>query len=290
MLQVLLFYCFIVVLVSLNILQFFTNKKYLKDNMKMEEELFHFQKIESLFSISSGVVHDVNNFLVPIISYSEILLDSFENGDERKYFLEQIYYAGRNTKELVNQFLLCLKNRKVVYRSISLNKSVEKFECILRNVLSENIDLNIHLSHGLDPIFADRNQMYQILMNLIINAKDSMPNGGTLSLETNQQYIKIKPKNPLLKNISEDVKAGVFNVLKVSDTGSGIEKENINKIFSPFYSTKGEKGTGLGLSTVIRIVKNHKGFLNVESEPGRGSTFSIYFPICSADQKIEIIN
>jgi signal transduction histidine kinase/CheY-like chemotaxis protein len=232
------------------------------------------QKAEAVGRLAGGIAHDLNNLLSPIIGYGELLLDDFGPYDERRESIHQIVKAGFGARDLVRQLLAFSRKQTLEYKLLNLNDIVMEFEKLLRRTIREDIDLNIVTISDIPTIKADIGQIEQVIMNLCVNAQDAMPQGGKLTLETalvelDANYTAHHP----------DTEPGQYAMLKVSDTGFGMDTETREHIFEPFYSTKGEGGTGLGLATVYGIVKQHGGSIRVESESGRGTAFNVYLPV-----------
>ena len=194
-------------------------------------------------------------------------------GDERREFAVEITNAGFRARDLVRQLLTFSRKQVITLKPIDMNQVVTGIEKLLLRTIPEDIRLEKHLAREIRPVLADIGQIEQIMMNLAVNAADAMPDGGALTIETglaslDDEYPKRHP----------GVVPGQYVMLSVSDTGSGMDDETLDRLFEPFFSTKGEKGTGLGLATVYGIVKQHNGNIYVYSEPEMGTTFKIYLP------------
>ena len=250
-------------------------KRMEQKNNDLEAQLHQAQKMESVGRLAGGVAHDFNNLLSVIIGYSELMAVTVPEGHPNKTSLDEIHHAGLRAKGLTRQLLAFARKQVLEVKMLDLNEVIKGFESIIRRLIDEDIRLGIKLAPDSLPIYADNTQLEQILMNLVVNAKDAMPNGGLLLIETNcveigDEYAEKKPY----------VIPGTYAMLAVSDTGVGMDKQTIDKIFEPFFTTKGkEEGTGLGLSTVYGIVKQHNGNIWAYSEPGQGTTFKIYLPL-----------
>lgn len=240
---------------------------------KLEAQLKQVQKLEAVGRLAGGVAHDLNNLLTPILGYSDLLAIDKNISGHTKAKLAQISKAATGARDLVKQLLAFSRKQVLEYQPIYLNTIVENFDSLIRRTIRENIEIRVSTSSDLKPVMADCGQIEQVLMNLIVNASDAMPNGGKLSIET-----KMTELDEIYTATHPDVTPGTYVMLGISDTGEGIDEENLSKIFEPFFSTKGDQGTGLGLATIYGIVKQHKGSVWVYSEPGMGTNFKIYLP------------
>jgi two-component system, cell cycle sensor histidine kinase and response regulator CckA len=252
-----------------------TRQKQAEEALRQSEEQFRqSQKMEAIGRMAGGIAHDFNNLLTAITGYSELLLQSPELEDRVRGNLEEIRKAAARAAGLTHQ-LLAFSRRQVLRPIVlDLNMLVANVHKMLRRVIGEDIELVTVLGTGLGWVKADPGQLEQVLMNLVVNARDAMPNGGTLTLETgnkelDQEYAKTHlPTRP-----------GSYVMLAITDTGVGMDSKTLARIFEPFFTTKEQgKGTGLGLSTVYGIVKQSDGFIWAYSEPGRGTSFKVYLP------------
>jgi PAS domain S-box-containing protein len=245
-----------------------------KDRAKLEEQLRQAQKMESVGRLAGGVAHDFNNLLTVINGYSELLLKALRQEDPARANVEQIRMAGERAANLTQQLLAFSRKQIIQPIPLSLNTVVTDAEKLLRRVVGEDIELVTRLTPAIWPIMADPSQIHQVLMNLAVNARDAMPKGGKLAIETDmiESTAEDTARNP-------DAAPGSYAVLAVSDTGFGMDEDTLKNIFEPFFTTKEKgKGTGLGLSTVYGIVRQGGGWISVVSKPGVGSTFKIYLP------------
>jgi two-component system cell cycle sensor histidine kinase/response regulator CckA len=256
------------------------------NEVKLEEQFLQAQKMDALGKLAGGIAHDFNNLLVPIIGFSELGMNKIKPEDQFYANFEQIHDAGIQASNLTRQILAFCRKQVLELKTIDLNKVIEQFKKMLRRIISENIELKTIQDPSLDLIRADPSQIEQVLINLVINARDAMPGGGFLTIETNNVVLD---ENYVQKYL--DVTPGAYVLLTVSDTGIGMDAATRAHIFEPFFSTKPMgKGTGLGLATVFGIVKQHNGHVWVYSEPGHGASFKIYFPrIVSRKQETEPI-
>jgi PAS domain S-box-containing protein len=238
------------------------------ERRKLEEQYRQAQKMEAFGQLAGGIAHDFNNLLCIINGEGELLAEGLAPGDPRHESVLAIQEAGKRAAALTAQLLSFSRKTIVEPRVLDLNDVVERHGKLLRRVLGEDIELTIVLGEGLGPVKVDPGQIEQVLMNLAVNARDSMPKGGRLHIETGRG------------DGARDAEGRPTSVsLLVSDTGSGMSPEIQAKIFEPFFTAKAVgKGTGLGLATVYGIVTSYKGTVSVESEPGRGTTFTVVLP------------
>jgi PAS domain S-box-containing protein len=246
-----------------------------KERSGLEKQLFQSQKLESIGRLAGGVAHDLNNLLTPILGYSEILVNKLAPEDARRQNLKVMHDAALKARDLIRQLLAFSSSQALEFRMFDLNAVVRGFEPLLRRTIRANVGISYHFDEKELSMIGDAGQIEQIIMNLAINADDSMPSGGKLMIETRETVVEAG-KEPLF----EGVPAGRYVVLSVSDNGDGMDGETMSQMFEPFFTTKPiGKGTGLGLSTVYGIVKQHGGYIKVSSEPGNGACFRIYFPL-----------
>jgi two-component system, cell cycle sensor histidine kinase and response regulator CckA len=245
---------------------------------KAEHQLRHAQKMEAVGRLAGSVAHDFNNQLSVILGYGISVLGEIKDMDPIREDVSEIVRAGERASELTQQLLAFSRQQVLAPRVLDLNASVRDCEKLLRRLLGEDVELVVRLSRDLCKVLADPGQVEQVIMNLVINARDAMPDGGKLTIET---------ANVVLEEsyVAEHFGAasGPHVLLAISDTGQGMDRETQSRIFEPFFTTKElGKGTGLGLSTVFGIVKQSGGNVWVYSEPGQGSTFKVYLPVTTA--------
>jgi PAS domain S-box-containing protein len=244
------------------------------ERKQMEEQLRHSQKMEAIGQLAGGVAHDFNNILTAIYGHCSVLQMKIGKDAPFRSDIDQIYAAAERAANLTRSLLAFSRKQIMSPKTVNLNEVVSNVGKLLTRIIGEDIELKIVLSANPLNIFGDRGQVEQVLMNLAANARDAMPNGGILTIETELQAID----ESFIHAYGYGV-AGQYAVISVSDTGKGMNAETSNKIFEPFFTTKEVgKGTGLGLSIVYGVVKQHNGYINVYSEPDKGTVFRIYFP------------
>jgi len=249
-------------------------KKAESDKDKLQTQLVQAQKMEAVGRLAGGVAHDLNNMLSPIIGYSELLQEDLAEDEAKKVVVNEILSAGFRARDLVRQLLAFSRKQTLEFKPVSLNTVIENFEKLLRRTITEDIDIHIALSDDVRTVMADVGQVEQVIMNLAVNAADAMKSGGRLTIETAMVHL-----DEQYAASHTDVQPGRYVMLAVSDNGCGMSEETLQRIFDPFFSTKGEMGTGLGLATVYGIVKQHGGNIWVYSEVDKGTTFKIYLPV-----------
>ncbi len=258
-----------------NISHYIAFKIEITERKKLEEEFRQSQKMEAIGRLAGGVAHDFNNLLTVIIGYSELMLAQISEKDPLYNRIKQIDKAGRRAESLTRQLLAFSRKQILQPKVLNLNQMIGDMEKMLRRLIGEHIELQTVLSDDLGNIKADPGQIEQVIMNLSINARDAMPEGGDLTIATDEfSYTKEN-----FEEEWEEMPFGSYIRLNISDTGIGMDEDVKSQIFEPFFTTKEKgKGTGLGLSTVYGIIKQSKGYIFVSSEKGRGTTFQLFFP------------
>jgi two-component system cell cycle sensor histidine kinase/response regulator CckA len=243
---------------------------------RLEQQLRQSQKMESVGLLAGGVAHDFNNLLTVILGCTDELMDQVVRDDPSRGLLSEVDQAGRRAAELTRQLLAFSRQQVLQPRVVDLNEIVLGVTNMLRRMLGERVELVWRPGQTVDRVFADPGQLEQIIVNLAVNARDAMPEGGQLLLES---YSRSSVPADLQ---SKDLEPRGYVVLAVHDTGVGMDDVTRERIFEPFFTTKGELGTGLGLSTVYGIVKQSGGQVTVVSQPGHGTTFEVYLPAAAA--------
>ena len=268
-----------------NIVSFVAVKRDVTRMVSLEKQVRTTQKMETVGTLAGGIAHDFNNMLTVILGYGEMLKLRIANDPKAVSDLDEILRGAERASVLTRQLLTFARRQVVEPVHLDLNEVIADLVNLLRKVTRENIGIKTFPAENPVMIRADRGQVEQVVMNLCLNARDAMPSGGQLIIETGvtsleEGYLKQYPH----------MKAGRYAVLSVSDTGIGMDEKTRERIFEPFFTTKGpEKGTGLGLAMVYGIVKQHSGFIHVYSEPGKGTTFRVYFPEVDAPADAKVV-
>jgi two-component system cell cycle sensor histidine kinase/response regulator CckA len=243
------------------------NREKLKEK---EQQFLQAQKMEVVGKLAGGIAHDFNNILAVILLYCDSVLERVPHDEITFKDVNQIKTAGEKAAGLTRQLLAFSKQQTLKPRIVSINPIILNLQSMLTRILGESIVFKSELSPQMVPTKIDPGHFEQVVMNLVINARDAMPSGGNLTLQTKVVEIPV----------GETIPQGTYARLSVIDSGVGIEKTNLSKIFEPFFTTKGHRGTGLGLSTVQGIILQSGGHITVDSLPGKGTTFHIYLPLC----------
>ena len=248
----------------------------------LEAQFVQSQKMQAIGQLAGGVAHDFNNLLTAISGHCDLLLLHHDKGDSDYADLVQISQNANRAAALVGQLLAFSRKQTLQLERLDLRDTLGDLTHLLNRLVGERVQLTLSHDPGLMPVRADRRQMEQVMMNLVVNARDAMPNGGEIRIETRCEYLEQE-----LTRDSVTVTGGQYVVVSVSDVGKGIPKDQLNRIFEPFFTTKrtGE-GTGLGLSMVYGIVKQTGGFIFADSVEGEGATFSLYFPADDGDEDL----
>ncbi|MGB3637564.1 MAG: ATP-binding protein [Rivularia sp. (in: cyanobacteria)] len=253
------------------------------EKKQLEAQVFHLQRLESLGMLASGIAHDINNILTPVLGIADILKHSFPGADVETHNLLDILQTNvKNGAELVKQVLSYSRGTPGRRTEIQVEQLISEVKDFALSTFPKSIKIHTHIPTNLGLISGDFTQLHQVLMNLCINARDAMPEGGTLSISVgnmflDENYVRICP----------NAKTGAYIEITVMDMGNGIHPEIVDQIFEPFFTTKLDGGTGLGLSIVKTIVENHGGFINLYSKPGEGTEFKIYLPALQQEPDIQ---
>jgi len=255
-------------------MNFVAVKRDITEQLALSRQLLQAQKMEAIGTLAGGIAHDFNNLLQVTLGYSELLLAEKREDDPEYADLSKILQSARSGAELVQRLLTFSRKVEPKPVPLNLNRRILQVEKLLRRTIPKMIHIQLDLSDDLADINADPTQMEQVLMNLAVNARDAMPDGGKLAISTrnvslDEEYCRVRA----------GAKPGEYVLLTVSDTGYGMDKATIDHIFEPFYTTKElGRGTGLGLAMVYGIVKQHGGYISCYSEVEHGTTFNVYFP------------
>ncbi len=243
------------------------------EKKKLEEQLRQAQKMESVGTLASGVAHDFNNLLAIIIGYTSFLQRNSDDAEKRSKYVSEIAKAAERGAALVKHLLTFARKTEPTLSSLNVNMMIEDLCKFVRETFPKTITFSLNLDANIPLIAGDSSQFHQALLNLVVNARDAMEQGGNISFSTKLvSGIEIQDRFP-------GIRSEKYVCILVSDTGSGMDEKTRSRIFEPFFTTKEvRKGTGLGLSVVYDVIKNHSGFIEVGSEEGKGTTFSMYFP------------
>jgi two-component system cell cycle sensor histidine kinase/response regulator CckA len=254
------------------------------DRRALEQQLQQAQKFEAFGQLAGGIAHDFNNVVGAILGWAELGEEQAASGNSTlESYFKKIHYQCDRVTALIQQLLAFARRQILEPRSLSLNQTVHDVLNLLDKVIGKDIEIKTVLADDLSAVRADPTQIEQVLMNLCINSRDAMPKGGRVTIETHNAAFSEEDCRR-----TAGLQPGCFAELRVSDTGSGMDAAVRERIFEPFFTTKATgKGTGLGLATVYGIVKQHNGFIQVESELGKGSTFRVFLPVNEAPEERE---
>jgi two-component system cell cycle sensor histidine kinase/response regulator CckA len=254
-----------------------------QERAEMQAQLLQAQKMEAVGTLAGGIAHDFNNLLATIQGYSELAMRKTEERDALYEDLKQINDAGSSATDLTRQLLLFSRQQPMHVSNLDLNKVVRHMIRMLGRLIGEDIRISTALAPDLGSIKGDRGNLEQVIMNLVLNARDAMPDGGEITLAT--ENLLFTDRQGMMDGASA---SGRYVRLSVADDGTGMDEATVQRIFEPFFTTKGAgRGTGLGLSVVYGIVKQHGGWIKVQSRPGDGSTFHVYFEAAPQDSEPE---
>lgn len=253
-----------------------TERKLLEtERDELQEHLRQSQKLEAIGSLAGGVAHDFNNLLTPIIVYAEMIEQKFSDNESFKSKAQSITKAALSAKQLTSQLLSFSRKQVLEMKPCNMNEVISSFLDILRRTIRENIIIDVKLAPQNLCVMADKDQLVQIVLNLIVNAQDAITGNGTVAIETSEVMMDNE-----IARIHPGMVPGRYVQLVVTDNGCGMDDETLSHIFEPFYTTKlSGHGTGLGLATVYGIIKQHDGFIGVTSRPGYGTAFKLYLPL-----------
>ncbi|MEW6221098.1 MAG: response regulator [Thermodesulfobacteriota bacterium] len=251
-------------------------KRLAAERAQFEEQYRQSQKMEAMGTLAGGIAHDLNNLLSPIMGFAELALLKVDNKKSVRSHLEMVIASTRRAAELVRQILVFSRKEVMVTKPLDPGAVVAGFLKMLRRLLREDIELLVEQAPGLWPVVGDAGQLEQVLLNLVVNARDALPGGGTITIRI--ENVTLAGPSALV-DVSGTAFHGEHVLLSVADNGVGIPAETLGRIFEPFFTTKGQgQGTGLGLATVFGIIRQHGGHIRVETAVGQGTTFRIYLP------------
>lgn len=254
-------------------------KKVDEEKQMLQQQLFQSQKLEALGTLAGGIAHDFNNLLASILGYASLAKVDIPEGDPVHQYVAIIETASLRASELSEQLLAFAKGGKYDPKANDVNSIVREVAALLSRTLDKNITMELRCGDNVGPALCDAGQVQQAILNICINGRDAMPQGGTLTIKTENVHLNVKDVQFYI-----DVPPGEYVLVSVSDTGIGMDRETREHIFDPFFTTK-RKGTGLGLSLVYGIIKKHNGFIQVQSRPGKGSRFLVYLPACAGPDR-----
>ena len=244
----------------------------LREQRQLEEQLRQAQRLESVGQLAGGVAHNFNNALAAIIGYSELITRELDDTHPVLPDVRKVLAVAEQSASLTRQLMTFSREERVTPTVFSLNEAIQASTALLEPLMGDHIQFQTQLDPALRPVRADRPQLEQVIMNLALNARDAMPTGGTLTLATTDVTVTEEQAR-----LHPDARRGAYSKLSVTDTGMGMARDTLARIFEPFFTTKEQgQGVGLGLSTVHGAVKQSDGFVTVESELGRGTTFDLY--------------
>jgi len=246
-----------------------------RERRRLETQVNQLRRFEAIGRLAGGIAHDFNNVLGSILGWAELGQADLPDGHRARQRFDKIRAQADRAAALTRQLLAFARRQVLEPQNLDINSLVSESVSLMGKVLGEHVEIELRLTEGLEPAWADASQVEQIVMNLCINARDAMPQGGTLSISTQMAEVK-----PGAEEFRSYFRPGRYIKLTIADTGTGMDAQTLEHIFEPFFTTKEVgKGTGLGLATVYGIVKQHNGIIDVESELGSGSRFHVYLPV-----------
>ncbi|WP_346291374.1 hybrid sensor histidine kinase/response regulator [Sphaerothrix gracilis] len=257
------------------------------DKKQLETQFYRAQRLESLGTLAGGIAHDLNNMLTPILGIAKLLPHLIPDIDQKtSEFLEILTHSTERGAELVKQVLTFARGIEGQYQMIPVENLISEVNQLIEHTFPKSVEISASVADDLWMVTGDTTHLHQVLMNLCVNARDAMPDGGQLSLTAKNVWVE-----PNLTQGHPEAQAGPHVMITVQDTGTGISPQILDRVFEPFFTTKGAgQGTGLGLSTVIGILKSHKGFIQVASQSGQGTQFKIYLPAVNAEAGQSLVN
>ena len=250
-----------------------------EEKKRLEEQLWHAQKMEAVGTLAGGIAHDFNNILTAIIGYGNLLQMEIYENDSARSEVEQILASAERAANLTRSLLAFSRKQLIQSQPITLNENIKDVEKLLTRLIREDIEIKLRLSSEDLIVMADPGQLEQVLMNFATNARDAMPGGGVLTITTESVELKRE-----FFSAHGPEKPGKYALISISDTGLGMDKKTRERIFDPFFTTKEVgRGTGLGLSMIYGIIKQHEGYIDVSSKPGKGTTFRVYLPLTESE-------
>jgi two-component system, cell cycle sensor histidine kinase and response regulator CckA len=269
--------------IQCNIRDITERKRAEEEQERMRSQLFQAQKMEAIGTLAGGVAHDFNNLMTAIQVSTDVAMMKAEDGDTITHELEEVRNAALRASGLIRPLLLFSRKHLMEFTAVNLNRVIENLLKMLHRLIGEDIEIKMMLSPDVKTIRADSGNLEQVIMNLTLNARDAMPKGGQLIIKTENLNFDANIQHQMPEAYS-----GQFVCLTVTDTGIGMNPDTLSRMFEPFFTTKGsQKGTGLGLSVVYGIVKQHEGWIVVDSAPDKGAVFKIFFPVAGEEAEFD---